>query len=507
MTPIRSTQGLQTFSLPPTLVNLITANPIQTALAKARRAANFQLPDGTSVKSFIPKVLSGLALPSTAFADSGLQGLTSLATEAYQKGLFYSHELTTLLYQPEYSTATTGISTALITALITHKIQTAQAEVIPVLFSGIESVKNPDTPAKFYAAVNDVAMFASEAWNARNSRKSTEVKFHEILNVNELLNQIEIVKTQGEKYKSLMSEFYHLRNDLASAINHLNDSWSYTTYDNYRTEIYYETVTDSKGNSRQEMRTKQVYESTDHTYHYYAGEAQAAREDLLKFFNSFRKYNSYQPEVEDHRVSIEDMKHAEYELIKHAIIHTVLEDDDAQVTREDVENFLNMWITGTDVDVNLDAFIDQMIGFEPEMNRRFSTVFNSNSYYSYRTKSRSDSGPSGYQEARNMEYELRNAYEIIDTILDNIQTCIDNAETIENLIKTQLHGSEEIASDFDDQVMGKAIESYLAVFPESRIKMDQMVSNGKTAAIALAVGAVVSILTYVFHPESGVIHY
>ncbi|MFP6683364.1 MAG: hypothetical protein VB934_01575, partial [Polyangiaceae bacterium] len=67
-----------------------------------------------------------------------------------------------------------GLATGGLGAGIANGIQQREANVFPVLYSGIDRVTEPNNAARFYAACSDMTMAVTEAWNAGRAAKKDE---------------------------------------------------------------------------------------------------------------------------------------------------------------------------------------------------------------------------------------------------------------------------------------------------------------------------------------------
>ncbi len=158
----------------------------------------------------------------------------------------------------------------------------------------------------FYSVTNDVAMMTFEgnnlgyAWNEWSDfwdstdriAYELEKKIEPTMRVHHLISDYapEYPKLADKALNSL-NKLVKAEPDLPEVIQALDDAWDEEHHDQYRTEVYFENVcTTSTGANGQsttsctpQMRTRQVYDHTDHyyTYHKEAGARAAA---LLKDF-------------------------------------------------------------------------------------------------------------------------------------------------------------------------------------------------------------------------------
>ena len=113
-----------------------------------------------------------------------------------------------------------------------------------------------------------------------------------------------------------LSDYGGLAEKLGSAKGHLDASWDYRSHDNYRTETYTETSTDSDGNTTTETKTRQVYEDTDHYFHYHRSEAKAAEKHMKKLRVQRNQVTLSPPNVARMQVELSNLNDAERMFLK-----------------------------------------------------------------------------------------------------------------------------------------------------------------------------------------------
>ena len=195
------------------------------------------------------------------------------------------------------------------------------------------------------------------------------------------------------------------------------------------------------------------------------------------------------------RVALEKMSEAERMFLKRLYQQTIVEDQKAQPTDEDLLEVANQWLVGTTIDSDLNAFELHMDDAINHIDSEFPTILASRGTYHYNTTSRSHSGPSGYQAANRIRSPLNRAYSGWDVVDTMWVKCRDVAQTLTEWAQD----SAEIESD--KQYAREAIDAYEAAFPNSSIDIDQLTTPGWTAFISLIVFAVVAGVVFFFHPD------
>ena len=174
-----------------------------------------------------------------------------------------------------------GFLVAFTVGMIIHLVQRRRSHILPYLPSYVDALDSEhDSATLFFAAVHDMAMCVTEAWNTKNTRRTDGGSVETQLHHDQLYRACDGVLAHGQ---ALMEELVHydtLASDVFAAQNDLDASWEYTSRDNYRTEYYTETSTDSEGNTTTETKSRQVYEDTDHWFTYDAAYATSAHRKM-----------------------------------------------------------------------------------------------------------------------------------------------------------------------------------------------------------------------------------
>lgn len=425
--------------------------------------------------------------------DEVLQVLSDLPMLVNEAGW----SLWTTLYPPEVLAPLVGLLSGALVAQVIHIVQTRRARTLPFLPSYLESVdQEHDAATRYFAAVHDLTMCVTEAWNMKSSRSQDAGSVESNLRRERLATTCERVKSNGQAMMDGLADYQRLSNRIAAAKAQLDASWSYTSRDNYRTETYTESYTDSNGKSRTRTRTRRVYEDTDHWFHYSASEARSARTTLRTLRTERKAAQLVRPDVRRMRVALTNLSQADRMFLEKLYIHTIVEDPEAKPTDDELRSVINQWLIGTRIDEDLKQLEEHMDHGLASSASAFGTIFASRASYHYNTTSRSHSGPPGYQAARRLGSTLGTATAGWMSVSEMWDTCAEAADTLSEWADD----SETVESDRD--YAKTAIAAYEAAFPDSTLEVDQLTTPGKTALIGLAVAVAVGAAIFALHEQS-----
>ncbi|MEZ4318903.1 MAG: hypothetical protein R3F61_15420 [Myxococcota bacterium] len=399
-----------------------------------------------------------------------------------------------LSWSAEIVTGLSGTTTALGAGAGTHWWQARKSRVLPTLPSHSEALERaPDDGTRFFAAVHELTMCVTEAWNAGRARQAGGRV--EALIKRDVLERCRDQITAAETgLRALLSPYAACGTGAHDVKNVLDPAWTYQSRDNYRTETYTVTSTDSKGRTKTETRTRQVYESTDHWFTFVRSTAEVGEQRLEAWTRRFADTRFPMLHIHRHRVDIDKLGSAERSFLERLIRSTVLEDPEAEVSASDLDHWANQWLLGTRVDERLETFQSRRAWVAQNARSSFETIYASESGYHYRTTSRSHSGPPGYQAHLALVRTLGAASSAWNDVDSMLATCVESADTL----VAYARDPDVIESDRDYAQI--AIRAYEAAFPASEIEVDQLARHGWTVAAALGTGTLVALASYALHP-------
>ncbi len=373
-------------------------------------------------------------------------------------------------------------------------LQRQRARVLPTLPSHHQAVKDgDDAGTRFFAAVHELTMSVTEAWNAVRARKGGGT-VEESIRRDALRKHSDNVCAAADDLRADLSDYADLDRALDAPAVDLGQAWEYSNRHNYRTEYYTVTTTDSEGNTKTETRSRQVYVDTDHWFEFDKGRAQEARTKLRRWVEVFEQTTLSELGIHDKEVDLEQLDPAQRSFLERLVKHTVLEDADAEVDESDLKHWANQWLIGTNIDAHLRSFQSDTNTLSREWDELFRTMMQSRSHYHFKTRSRTHSGPAGYQSCNRLLNWIRSATQAWDAVDDMIGQCVHSAEML------VMYADDPETIEGDREYAQLAIAAYQSAFPDSELEVDQLVKYGWTTLGAGVFAVVAAGATWFLHP-------
>jgi len=330
-------------------------------------------------------------------------------------------------------------------------------------------------PRTYYlAGLNDLTMKIFECSNTAHSQEGNFYKqFAQELKLRfdsenkkhhyELVDLFEIVPQSAQKVNTQIAHFIEIEKALPGIIQSFDSAWTEKHNDNYHTEIYWSTefYTDSKGisHTRPVMRTRSVYDDTDHSYWYYKEEGEKASTSLDSLINNFP--NIYISE----RIILSPIVNEEGE--KAVRESRKLNKDDKELTQEEIKNFVNTWYTGSTLIINeLKAYPlwSNLTGFSQEWREAKNTAHDD----FYKTYHHSDEGPKEYQVSKKSRNECNNLRDVLGNAIESVQFTQRNLPELQKNIFEFIESAEknEDYKRLGKEVLAKTRELYEKNFEE-----------------------------------------
>jgi len=291
------------------------------------------------------------------------------------------------------------------------KVESKRAEFIPLAFSEIEQVErniknSNDTIGAiniYSLKVNDLCMKIFEAYNeshwytpyTEDKADKFWARLYECItlkhiykyNLKDLLEQVPDhivwVNNTLETYKKV-------DNKLHPIISDLDETWDDSHHDNYHTEWRSRTVTDSNWKSHTEHYTVQVYDNTTHTYDY----NEKYGEKVDKELNILSK--DYPTIKLKEKIVKTDKTNAFWEFAADKSRQRLAD----RLSSEELLEAANSWYNGSTLLNHIHA-VDSIYPMLIKKSKERSLIKNSAESDSYKTNSRSDSGPEAFQVIEN----------------------------------------------------------------------------------------------------------
>ena len=396
-------------------------------------------------------------------------------------------KLVEFLSSPAGSAVAGGGLAAIITGFAANAWQNRQANIFPVVFSGADQIGRAEqnTATRFYSSVNDLSMTVAQAWNAARRQRSYEILTQQ-LKGSDALSLARSVEAEGGRLLLELDDHQRLATQAGEAASALKDSWDYRKHDNYM----HIPVKVGKVHT-----TQRIYTGTDHYFTFHSDIAVTAGEKLTALLQEFSHVELYDPRFG--RFSIApDVNHRE------SVRDTVFEDSSRQVTDDEARQYVNQWVEKAYAGVALQKVSGLLAKLDEITPNSMKIILASEADYHYHTGSTSHSGPDGYRSTKRLRKRCDSIHESITSLVASINSAVAHAQEFQKMVdKTYIPGPmkhRRLASN----AMDLAVESYLASFPDSEIKMDQRVRQGASVGIALLVGAGLGAAVYFLHPNS-----
>ena len=380
---------------------------------------------------------------------------------------------------------------SLASGLGVHWWQRRTAEVLPTLPSHAEALRRPpDEATRFFSSVHELTMTITEAWNAARARGG--VSLEEVVKRERLAQIVRELELSGGQLRQRLGGYERLADALPIPL--MASVWTYEFDHNYRTETYTTTETDSQGKSRTVTKTRQVYDSTDHTFTFDARAARRAEQALRQWLGAFRGADLPMLHLHGRFVDVGLIDPVERSFLERLVRHTVLEDPEATVDEADLSHWVNQWLVGTRIDAKLTAFGEAGEVVAGAVDRSFVTIHASAPRFHERTGSRTHPGPAGYQAHASLKEQLFTMQGAWQAAWNMMGVPVSHGRKL--LAWAQDPGEIEPDTDYVEL----AATAYETAFPGSELTVDQLPTWGPKllGAFLGAVGG--GTLTGLLHP-------
>ncbi len=395
------------------------------------------------------------------------------------------------LSRPEIGGVLAGAAAAMLVGTVVHRAYAKRAAVLPYIPSLAEALDGPhDEFTKFFAGVHEMTMCVTDAWNAVQARRSGTATVEAVIRADELDTACRTVRGLAPAIRGRLAAFGDIAGLASRAADGLDAAWTYDSTDNYRTEHYTVSTTDSKGNRKTEHRTRQVYENTDHYFSFDPEPARRAQRAVAELLQVEGSRPLRLPDLQRVRIRVDALAETERMFLRRMVRDTVLEDAEAEVGDADVQRVANQWLLGTDIDARLEALRASVPAVRAGHTARFASILASRTSYHYRTTSRSHSGPAGYRAADALRAELAAVFApwgAVDRMLD---------ASVAAAAALSEWAADRDREESDTEYVRKAAEAYSIAFPHSSLEIDQLPKHGWTLAAAIGTFVLVGLPVY-----------
>jgi hypothetical protein len=369
---------------------------------------------------------------------------------------------------------------------IGHDGETDRGKSIPLGFSEIHQIerdaarqgKEVGHVTRYLTGVNDLTMKVFESWNeswentyygdnthdfARELEKHMEptFKFHRY----EAFDYFRDLPSQSDSALAALHEYTTARDRIAPVNSAFSASWDESHVDHYRTEYYTHHWTDSKGKSHSERRSRRVYDYTRHSYDYHKDQGENASKLLDRVLADTKAPALHEDFLTASQTNAEGEYAAEKSRKKN--------DPDLKLGPDDYKKIAGTWLTGSTLKLNL-PMADQAwneLPADADAWRRDKGTARSDSY---RTHSRSDSGPAEFRTAQSALSDGSGYAAAVDEVTGAIKQTKADLPSLEEKVRRlidqelnygQVYGEKkQSSSSLMSEIMDESREIYARNF-------------------------------------------
>lgn len=383
--------------------------------------------------------------------------------------------------------ALSGTATSATVGTGLHLWQRHHARSLPTLPSHHEALEGgANAGTRFLAAVHDLTMTVTEAWNTARLRKKP---VEEVIRRDRLREIAIRVNDTGIALLDRLQDYDASATLLDTAVARTGALWSYESRDNYRTETYTVTTTDSEGRSRTETRTRQVYVNTDHWFRYDASMLPGARQATRSWIDDGKGRTFPRLDLDRRHVELDNLDPAQRSFLERLVCSTVTRSDE-EIPDDELERLANQWLLGATLGDNLEAFRSGLRAAGQEADSSFRATTGANALYHYVTTSRTNSGPAAYQAIQKLLRQLKHSEAGWQALLRAVTEASDAGTKL-------VEWAEDPSVIEDDLEYGRlAVSVYEVCFPDSTLDVDRLPSGWLTSLTSLGTGGVVAAVYY-----------
>ena len=380
-----------------------------------------------------------------------------------------------------------GVLSGGLTAAVLHYRQVVKSRTLPFLPSHLEAVDHPDAFTAWFAAMHDLTMCVTEAWNARNARMN-DSSVEANLNTERLEASSAAVRENAEAVWEALHPYQQAAELYTPAARQLDEAWDYRYHDNYRTETYTTTTTDSEGKTRTTTHTRRVYEDTDHWWTFHAASAREAWSTVTRTLAEVDEQRLPDPKIRERSVDVEALDDVQRMFLRRLVRDTVLEDPETEVDDTEASVYVNQWLRGSDLDHKLAVIRRGLMNTRDQQEERFAHILAGRDHHGKTYTPGPTVGPRSYESCLALKGHLDNAVEAIRDVRSLLHDSVATAKTL------QEWAADNTLIEADREYAETAIALYEQAFPDSALEVDQLTAPGRTALIGLGVGVAVGLV-------------
>lgn len=312
------------------------------------------------------------------------------------------------------------------------------------------------------AGLNDLTMKIFECWNEANEKggdvyrefaRELEKRFNttEKKHYYELGDLFSLVSESAKHVKKQFGNFAKIQNAIPAIAQNLNNSWTERHHDNYHTEWYLdtETETDSEGHvhSHTVLKSREVYDNTDHYYYYHKENGEQAVHSLEHLISSVgdihikeKILTASKTNPEGEKSAVESRKKGTKEIV---------------LSKAELRQIADTWYSGATITLNepgIYTYWDKVVEDAKEWGKAKLSAKD----VAFRTHSRSDNGPEEYRTAHRARDDCKSLGEIVNIVLSTVNYTESNLPVLRESINEFM---ETARNDSNYKKIGKKVLS------------------------------------------------
>lgn len=354
----------------------------------------------------------------------------------------------------------TGAGVGGLTAFGVQSLIHARQGRLPSLPSYVETIDDPPPAVRFFAAVHDLVMALTEAWNARLSRGDPG-SVEERVDRPALVACCEAVRTEADALNDALRPWTALVDELAALDAALGALWSANHIPQYATNESFD-ITFVDGRPVTQASEVRVYVHTEHRFARQDGPLADAEVRLDALGEVHREAWTFDSGLSRRALDLGRLDEGQRSLAERLVRHNVLRTRD-RLFRQQVEAVAAQWLRGTDFDDRLASIGGWVKAARTRARAAIDESHASGPEVTIRTWSADHPGPPACRHVDDAREVAAQAFDRWERLLALIDGCVAVANDVEAWAVDPSH------IESDRQYLSRARDAYERAFPKSTL--------------------------------------
>jgi len=350
---------------------------------------------------------------------------------------------------------------------------------LPSLPSFLQAVDDVDEAIRAHAAVHDVVMTVTEAWNAAAARTLSRPSLEQALDRRALAQRCGELHDAVDALRRTLAPVAALVVEADRLTRALEALWSYERDDHYTTTMV-PVTTSVGGTTTVTMQPQQVYSSTDHTFTWQPAALDGVRASAHRLASQLAALDA-PPMLGQARVDLSRLPDDERMLAERLVRQSVARTDRALPDHR-VTDAANQWLAGAAYDDRVRTLFEHLRKASDAAPHALAATEASPQRTAFNTSNRTEPGPEGYQWVSAMRADLvasRKSWGFLDGALDSAVKLADDVRA---------WADDPTVIESDRQYLSRAVATYKLTFPRSTLRVDVPWHRGWAIAAAVLGG-------------------